>query len=73
MQLSRRTRRGRDLFRQSAVGAAGRACETYGVSGDSGGCNRVDRELNIEGQMVEILRPDLARVSVFSVQAAKRS
>lgn len=39
---------------------------TSGVSGDSGGDNRVDGELqrvpNIRGKMMEILRPDLKRV-----------
>ena len=64
----RKTRRGRGGFvRLGASAAAGLGYEASGVSGDSGGCNRVDGELqrepNIKGQMMEILRPDLPRVS----------
>ncbi len=60
MALSRKARRRRPPCAPLALDV------TSGVSGDSGGDNRVDGELqrvpNIRGKMMEILRPDLKRV-----------
>eukprot|EP00903_Cladosiphon_okamuranus_P009724 g9246.t1 len=68
VELTRGTRRGRgDFLRLGGTAAPG-------VSGDSGGCNRLDGELqwvpNVRGQMMEILRPDLPRLSLSVLWAA---